>query len=79
MTECPSDKVVCSFQEAVFSTICANNTRDVTRHGGLFGNDTGCHSLFYLLFCLLFTSCDRALLFVLAWLAALLWVGFVGI
>ena len=79
MTECPSNKVACSFKEAVFSTICSNYTRNVTRHGGLFGNDTGCHSLFYLLFYLLFTSCDRALLFVLAWLAALLWVGFVGI
>ena len=75
MTECPSDKVSGSFQEAVFSMICSNYTRNVTRHGGLFGNDTGCHSLFYLLF----TSCDRALLFVLAWLAALLWVGSVVI
>ena len=49
MTECPGDKVACSFQEVIFSTICSNNTRNVTRHGGLFGNDTSYHSGFYLL------------------------------
>ena len=49
MTECPGDKVAGSFKEAVFSMICSNYTRNVTRHGGLFGNDTSYHSGFYLL------------------------------